>query len=87
MAMNASVKKNEKLIVWSKETGFMWAWALEDKLQHDGLSGFMVELNSAALPGIQQAKLDTNKFDVWKANDPEVLEKVAAHYIKLEWVR
>jgi len=87
MAMNTGVKKNDRLIIWSKVTGFMWAISLEDKLEHDGLSDLVVEINSTELPGISQASIDTNIFEVWQSKDVKALQKVAEHFLKREWVR
>lgn len=75
------IKEKDKLYIFSPTTGFLHALALEDR-EPFGWATFRVAINSEALPGIQEMVINTNTFDVWKDDNPEVLKKIAQQYIK-----
>lgn len=85
--LHEEVVKDDKLLIWSEKTGFMWGWAKEDKNEFSGLAYFQVSINAAALPGVNNMSINLNTFDVWKADNPEGLLKVAQHYVKMDVVR
>lgn len=82
-----AVTENDELYIWSKTTGYMKARAGEDKHEFFGLAYFRVTLNSKALPGVSEMVINTNTFDVWPADHPEVLKKIAESFIQPEWTR
>ena len=80
--------KGDELYIWSKATGYMKAWAGEDKPERfGGLAYFKVTLNSKALPGVSEMTINLNTFDAYHADNPEVLKKIAATFIEPEWTR
>ncbi len=81
------VEYGDALYLYSETTGFIRAYAEETKGPYQGLAYLKVSLNSAALPGISEMTVNTNTFDVWKADNPEVLTKIAETYIKPEYTR
>lgn len=84
---NDDVTENDELYIWSKTTGYMKAWAGETKTRFQGLAYFRVTINSKALPGVSEMVINTNTFDVWQADNPEVLKKIAESFIQPEWTR
>lgn len=82
-----AVTENDELYIYSKATGYMKAWARETKDQYHSLATLKVMINSKTLPGIDELRINTNTFDVWQADNPEVLKKIAAMYIQPEWTR
>lgn len=81
------VEIDEELILYSKGTGYLKAWADETKKSFEGLAFLKVGLNSAVLPGISGMTVNTNTFDVWKAENPEALKRVADAFLKPEYTR
>lgn len=88
MAQDRNVKNGQALILHNKEIGFVRAWAAED---HSGVAGgsalFRVNVNSPQLPGIAEAIINTNQWDVYLEDDPVVLKKISDTYVKLASVR
>lgn len=83
-----AVTENDELYIWSKTTGYMKAWAGETKENRfTGLAYFRVTINSKALPGVSEMVINTNTFDVWQADNPEVLKKIAETFVQPEWTR
>lgn len=83
-----TISKGDELYIYSKTTGYMKAWAGEDKKERlGGLALFQVNINSKALPGVSAMTINLNTFDAYLADNPEVLKKIAAMYIQPEWTR
>lgn len=82
-----SVTEKDQLYIYSKATGYMKAWARETKDYFQGLAYLKVEINSKNLPGVSDMTINTNTFDVWKADNPEVLKKIAEQFVQPEWTR
>lgn len=82
-----TISNGDELYIYSKTTGYMKAWANETKGRHDGLALLHVTVNSKALPGIDQMRINTNTFDVYQADNPEVLKKIAETFVQSEWTR
>lgn len=81
MAQNDDVKTGDELIIHSKKLGYLKAWAAQDKKQYEGLAYLEVTVNSSVLPGISTMTINTNDFDIWKADNIEGLQKVAKAYL------
>lgn len=82
-----AVNEKDAIYLYSKTTGYMKGWARETKGYFEGLAYLKVEINSASLPGVSEMTVNTNTFDVWLAENPEVLKKIAESYVKPEWTR
>jgi len=81
------VTDGDQLYIYSKTTGYMKAWANESKNCFTGLAYLKVNLNSKALPGVSEMTINTNTFDVYQADNSEVLKKIAESFIQPEWTR
>lgn len=82
-----AVNENDELYIYSKTTGYMKAWAQETKDSFTGLAYLKVQINSKSLPGISDMTINTNTFDVYQADNPEVLKKIAETFVQPEWTR
>lgn len=82
-----AVNENDELYIYSKTTGYMKAWARETKDSFTGLAYLKVQINSKSLPGISDMTINTNTFDVYQADNPEVLKKIAETFVQPEWTR
>lgn len=82
-----AVMENDELYIYSKTTGYMKAWAQETKTRFQGLAYLKVTVNSKSLPGVSDMTINTNTFDVWQADNPEVLKKIAEQFVQPEWTR
>jgi len=87
MTQHDTVEANDELYIYSKATGYLKAWARETRGVYEGLAYFKVEINSKTLPGISEITINVNTFDVWQADNPEVLKKIAESFIHPEWTR
>lgn len=88
MTQHDAVETNDELYIYSKATGYLKAWAIETKENRStGLAYLRVTINSKTLPGISEMTINTNTFDVWQADNPEVLKKIAESFIHPEWTR
>lgn len=88
MAQKANVKKGDTLIIRSQTTGYMRAWAEEDKSNSPGDSALLkVMVNSAALPGVTEMEINTNTWDVWLGDDVTVLKKIAEEVLVPDRIR
>lgn len=85
--MHSEVKENDALILHHPDIGYVWAWAGEDKKEFEGSAYFNVAINSKNLPGISSATINVNPWDVYKADDPEVLGAIALTFIRKDWER
>lgn len=81
------ITKDDELYIYSKTTGYMKAWAQESKEGFTGLAYFRVAINSKSLPGVSEMTINLNTWDVWLADNPEVLKKIAESFIRPEWER
>lgn len=81
------ISKDDELYIYSKTTGYMKAWAYEDKEGFTGLAYFRVAINSKSLPGVSEMVINLNTWDVWLADNPEVLKKIAESFIRPELER
>lgn len=83
-----AVTENDELYIYSNMTGYMKALAGETKENRStGLAYLRVYINSKTLPGISDMTINTNTFDVYRSDNPEVLKKIAETYIRPEWTR
>lgn len=87
MTQHDPVKKDEELYIYSKDTGYLKAWAQETQGVFEGLAYLRVTINAKTLPDISDMTINTNTFDVWQADNPEVLKKIAESFIHPEWTR
>lgn len=87
MTQHDAVKDTDELYIYSKATGYLKAWAREIKEPYEGLAYLKVGINAKTLPGISEMTINTNTFDVWQADNPEVLKKIAESFIHPEWTR
>ncbi len=87
MTQHDAVKDTDELYIYSKATGYLKAWAQETKARFEGLAYLKVAINAKTLPGISEMTINTNTFDVWQADNPEVLKKIAESFIHPEWTR
>lgn len=87
MTQHDAVKDTDELYIYSKATGYLKAWSEESKGPYEGLAYLRVAINSKTLPGITKMTINTNTFDVWQADNPEVLKKIAESFIHPEWTR
>lgn len=87
MTQYDAVKDADELYIYSKATGYLKAWARETKGPYEGLTYLKVQINAKTLPGISDMTINTNTFDVWQADNPEVLKKIAESLIHPEWTR
>lgn len=87
MTQHDAVKDADELYIYSKATGYLKAWAQETKARFEGLAYLKVAVNAKTLPGIAEMTINTNTFDVWQADNPEVLKKIAESFIHPEWTR
>jgi hypothetical protein len=76
------IKKNDKLILKSKEIGYVRGWAMEDEPGLGGPAYFKVGVNSVALPGICEMVININFWDVYHEDDPKILKEIMNAYIK-----
>lgn len=81
------ITKGDELFIYSPATGYMKAWAEEDKEEFSGLAYFKVSINSKTLPGVSEMTINLNTFDAYQATNPEVLRRIADTFIKPEWER
>lgn len=83
-----TISKGDELYIYSKTTGYMKAWAGEDKKERlGGLAYFKVSINSKSLPGVSEMTINLNTFDAYLADNPEVLKKIAQTFVQPEWTR
>lgn len=82
-----TISKGDELYIYSKTTGYMKAWAAEDKHEFFGLALFQVNINSKSLPGVSAMTINLNTFDAYLADNPEVLKKIAETFVQPEWTR
>lgn len=82
-----AVEYGDSLYLYSKTTGFIRAQSVDIRGQYESFAFLKVALNASALPGVVEMTVNTNTFDVWKADNPEVLTKIAEAYIKPEYTR
>lgn len=83
-----AVNENDELYIYSPATGYLKAWAQESKTGRLGELAYLdVSINAKTLPGVSGMTINTNLFDVWKADNPVVLKKIADTFIKPEWTR
>jgi len=82
-----AVNDTDELYIYSPATGYLKAWSEETKAEFEGLAYLKVAINSKTLPGVTRMTINTNTFDVWKADNPVVLKKIADTFIKPEWTR
>lgn len=88
MTQHDAVETNDELYIYSKTTGYLKAWAQETKENRStGLAYLKVTINAKTLPGIPEMTINTNTFDVWQADNPEVLKKIAETFVQPEWTR
>lgn len=87
MIKNTKVEAGDSLIIHSPKTGYMRAWAREDKDEFLGIALFKVAINSAALPGVSEMTINLNTWDVWADDDIEVLKEIANTVLKPEYER
>ena len=87
MTQHDAVKEDDELYIYSPATGYLKAWSGETKGEYEGLAYLEVTINSKSLPGITEMTINTNTFDVWKADNPEVLKKIAETFVQPEWTR
>lgn len=87
MTQHDAVETNDELYIYSKATGYLLAWTKESKRPNEGLAYLRVGLNAKTLPGVSEMTINTNTFDVWQADNLEVLKKIAENFIHPEWTR
>lgn len=87
MTQHDAVEANDELYIYSKATGYLKARAQETKTRFEGLAYLKVAINAKTLPGISEMTINTNTFDVWQADNPVVLKKIAESFIHPEWTR
>ena len=88
MTQHDAVNYTDELYIYSKATGYLKAWAQETKENRStGLAYLKVAINAKTLPSISDMTINTNTFDVWQADNPEVLKKIAESFIHPEWTR
>lgn len=87
MTQHDAVKDTDELYIYSKATGYLKAWAQETKGEYEGLAYLKVTINAKTLPGISEMTINTNTFDVWQADNPDALKKIAESFIHPEWTR
>lgn len=87
MTAYGEIKKNDALILHHKDVGYVRAWAMQEPEGLGGSALFRVTVNSPLLPGLSEAVINLNLWDVYTVEDPEVLKKIAAQFVKLEWER
>jgi len=79
-------EKGDKLILFHKKYGFVRAYSAED--QHifpGGLARLAINVNSENLPGIWEAVINTNEWEIYSADDIKVLKKIADTFVKYEY--
>lgn len=87
MTQHDAVKDTDELYIYSPATGYLKAWSRENKGEFEGMAYLKVTINAKTLPGISHMTINTNTFDVWQADNPEVLKKIAENFIHPEWTR
>ena len=84
---SGDVTMNQALILVQPKIGYVRAWSKEDKPEFDGLAYLRVTVNSDKLPGISEMVINTNQWEVYDANDIEILKKIADASVKQDWYR
>lgn len=87
MTQYDAVKDTDELYIYSKATGYLKAYAQETKGQFEGLAYLKVYINAKTLPGISDMTINTNTFDVWRADNLDVLKRIAESFIDPEVTR
>jgi hypothetical protein len=87
MTQHDAVETNDELYIYSKATGYLKAWAQQTKGVFEGMAYLKVAINAKTLPGISEMTINTNTFDVWQADNPVVLKRIAENFIHPEWTR
>lgn len=87
MSIRGEIEKDSQLILHHKKIGYVRAWAEEKPQGLGGSAYFRVGVNSVNLPGVSEAVINVNTWDVWRADDPKILEKIAKDFVKAEWER
>lgn len=82
-----AVSEKDELYIYSEATGYMKAWAGETRDSWTGFANLKVSINSKNLPGVSLMTINTNTWDVWLADNPEVLKKIAETFVQPEWTR
>ena len=87
-SVTRSVSKGDPLILFNKKLGFVRAFAAEDfEIQGGGSALFRVWINSEGLPGISEAVISVNYWDVYRFDDPELAKDLADAFVRLENTR
>ena len=83
------VKKGDAVILHQpKKNWFVRGWAMQDwEWLAGGIARFEASVNSETLPGVSEIVVNTNTWDVYAADDPEILKKIAQEYVKPEYTR
>lgn len=77
------VKVGDAVILYHLKIGFVRGFAREDwEWKAGGLAYFEASINSEVLPGVERMMVNTNQWDVYAADDPEILKKIAQVYVK-----
>lgn len=82
------VKKSDPIILHHPKIGFVRGFAREDwEWVAGGLAHFEATINSDILPGVEKMVVNTNQWNVYAADDPEILLKIAQEYVKPAYSR
>lgn len=77
------VKQRQGIILYQPKIGFVRGTAKEDWEWHaGGLARFDAYINSELLPGVQEMSVNTNIWEIYADDDPEILKKIAVEYVK-----
>lgn len=88
MSIFDDIKKGTKLILNHPVLGFVRATAAEDYSRMAGASAvFDVYVNSETLLGVSAMTINTNTWEVYDQDDPEILKKIVDKYLPKESVR
>jgi len=80
------IEKGDALIIIHSKFGFVRAWARQDyEPLAGGSASFGVNVNSDSMPGITEMTVNTNQWDVYKIDDPALLQLLLNEYVPL-WV-
>lgn len=86
MATDSLFKSGDPVILVNEKFGFVRAWIREDyERVSGGLATCLVSVNSQNMPGIGDMTINTNQWDIYKADDPALLKLLINEYIPL-WI-
>jgi hypothetical protein len=84
---NDDLVAGQAIYLFHKTIGYVAGFSAEDKRKREGLAYLRVHVNSANLPAISEMVVNTNSWDVWDAENIEVLKSLARNAVRPDVVR